>query len=915
MLRAAVAVVTVSTVVLLGRTAVAVEVLPSPEGGFLTAWLVAGPVPEGRAKDLIAAGEPKGKPWRLVAGPTLRVDAGKAGRPKARGLETWFAMVLVADKAMDVELKVGADGAVEPWLDGKRLSRHEQSHLVLWDDHVVRTHLARGRHTLLLRTQRKKTQNGSGWRIACRIHDALGRVPPGLRFELPEPATGPEVSARAVRTRITPEPTADGFRVVVAARLTGSAASGVKLPWRLELEGTPLAEGTLTAKEPKLSRTVVVRPAKDGPLLLTARAGVSGANSAGVTTEPFKLKFRKAWHVALARAVEDRTAADPARFTQATLDSVQWNLEELRRLVVEGTPDETWLGRELTRVGGWARALKDGQDPFVHERGAFYRAYRSPYDARLQHYSVHLPPRYDGGQRWPLVIGLHGIGSGTHYTLRRVLGKDVPEGEHATKTAIRGDMPVLADYGVLTATAWGYHNSAFWFYGEDDVTRIVDEMKAAYRVDPDRVYLTGLSLGGLGTYHVGLHYPDMWAALGPLGGFSTIKLYQQILPHPKTPWEKALIEQRDATSYAENGKHLPMKVVHGKRDNPAQAKAMTNRFEKLGYTVELDVPDLGHDVWQYSYGEGKLVKWLKRWKRPANPDQVVLKTHSYRYTRAYWVRIGWIEDYPSRAALVRVRVDGKDRNRVVVDEATNVRGLTLNLGRPKLGSGPYTVEIAGERFKVPGPQLVHLRREGTGPWRVADSAEPPAGWKRQGVSGPLDDVMFEPHLFVVGTQDPSQTDVNRRLVREDRRYLRHHDHDVWFPMVDDVHVTDADLRDRHLVLYGNSASNKVLARLLEGGRIPLSFEPGKALTFAGKRYEGAEVGIKLVMPNPLSPSKMVVIVAGVSWRGTLASRFLPRFLPDYIVYDGRITTRYDERLLIDRPVRAAGFFTDDWRVP
>ncbi len=875
------------------------EVLPASDGEFLTSWYVAGPV---RAK----AGPPTNGAWQPLIGATHEVDAGKKRRPGKRQA-TWFRLQLRSSKAHTLHLKLGSDGAAQVLLNGKPLTRHERAHYMLWDDHIHRFDLAPGTHELLIKTTRKEKQKNSGWKIVCRIQDAASsRVPDGLTFHLPGLSEVDLHRAQAATLKTQRSLTKTGYRLKIGVQVSGSTPVGAQPGWTATLKGRaePVATGVIGAKPV----TVDLKLPRDQEYQLN----VVSAGRKWVV--PFI--FKRQWNSGLLQARADFVKADRSKQTVATLDSVEYNLRKLEGLVLDSIPDHKWLSQQIRLVGSWAAALAEGRDPLAKRRGDFYRSYRSRFDGNLQPFSVHVPKRYDGSKGWPLVIGMHGIGSGTHYTLRRVLGKDRDYAREPNgKPLIRGNMPRLPDYGVLTATAWGYHNSAFWFYGEDDVMRVIDEMKAAYNVDPDRVYLTGLSLGGLGTYHIGHHYPDTFAALGPLGGFSSIKLYRQIRRHKKTPWEKVLIEQRDATTYAENGRHTPMRVVHGIRDAPRHAKAMTERYEKLGYRYELEIPDLGHDVWQHSYGEGALVKWMKRFKRPTNPDEIVFKTHAYRYTRAYWAKVGWIGDY-TKPALLRLKIDKRDRSRIVIRQADNLRGLTLDLTRPKLAKAPITLVFKQTKTKltVPEKAVVKLRREGDGPWRLAKSADPPPGHKRPGMSGPIDDIMYEPHTFVVGTSDPAQTDANRRLISEDHTYLRHRNHDIWFPIADDVDVTDAELRSKNLVLYGNARSNAVVAKILATGKVPLRFEDN-AIVVGDRRFEGEDVGVKLIYPNPFNPDNMVVICAGVTWQGTLLSRHLPRHVPDVIVYDKRINTRYHTRILIDRPVLFGAFFNSDWSLP
>jgi len=880
------------------------EIKPSPDGDFLTAWHVIGPLGRKSSEQLLTAGEPGGDRWRTLNSPGIGLNVGRALRPRA-GYATWFGAVLVAEKPTDIVLKLGCDGTAEVFLDGTSVTRHERPNGALWDNHISKMTIPAGRHSLLIKTMRRKKQKGGRhWTLICRIHDEAGKPPKGLKYELPGATDAARLAAEGTRLHVDRELTPNGYRVNLQLRLEGSMPKTVNVPY-----SATISPGKRVIGQGNLG---------DSPTMLDVSLDHDDTYQFQVTAGgrrwTQKWIHRQYWNNQLTKAFKNLKKAPKGPFTQATLDTVRFNLEKLQRHVLEGIKERKWLTTQITKVSRWAKTLRDGHDPFGTLRGDYYRAYTSPYDGNLQKYSVHIPRSYNRNKRWPLVIGMHGIGSGTHYTLRRVLGRDrdKEKGEPGGKPLIRNYMPRLPNLGVLTACAWGYHNSAFWFYGENDVMRVIDEMKAAFRIDPDRVYLTGLSLGGLGTYHIGHHFPDQFAALGPLGGFSSVKLYRQIRQHPKTPWETVLIEQRDATTYAENGRHTPMKVIHGRKDGPRHATAMTNKYAKHGYKYELEIPDMGHDVWQYSYGEKQLVRWMKRFKRPTAPDEVVLKTHSYRYIKAYWTRIGWIPDY-KRPALLRVNIKKRNRSEVVVTTVKNLRGITLDLTRPKLNDGPITIRFkeSGEEIEVPRRQVVHLRRNPGSEWKLADSASPPRGHKKPGVSGPVDDIMYDPHTFVVGTGDPAQTDVNRRLVAEDHTYLRHKEHDIWFPVVDDTQLTESDLRDKNLVLYGNPKSNRVLKKFLATGKVPLAFD-SNGITLAGKRYEGDDVGIKMIFPNPYNPDRVFIVVAGVTWRGTLLSRHLPRFVPDVIVYDNRLNKRYYTRILIDRPVRFGGFFKSNW---
>lgn len=869
--------------------------LTPSKSGFITAWMVARSVSKTAAERFITQNNRPKMRLRATSGPFVNL-----GKQPSKRQVTIATINLIASSSTSVSLRFGGDGHIIAYLDSKKVGEQTYAREALVDDVAVKLQLTEGHHRLTLLMRRHSKKRNRRWRIAARILDTDGSPPHHIQYALPQSADSPheDVSAEAVGVSLHPFIQDGRTQVTIKTAVNGLTVPNYAASWEARADKKTIATGTVgTEKTVHLqanSRSTRVE------ILIGSRIVKQSIGT------------RKRW-LHIMQRIDENMQRLPSSLPLVTRETLKYERDRLAKHIIDAIPETHWLNRELLRLEKLVTSAALGTDPLIQERGTFRRAYRSRFDASLQHYSIHVPKRYRGKRAWPLVVGLHGLGSSPHMALRQVLGKDRDKeaGESGEPRAIRSDMPQLPDRGVITVCPYAYGDTAYWFYGELDVLRVIEEVSRDYRIDPERIVLTGLSLGGLGTYHIGHHYPDRFAALGPLGGFSSVKLYRQIRKHPKTDWERLLINQRDATSYAENGKYTPMYVVHGEKDAPRHARAMTNRYKALRYRYALDIPEgYGHDVWQYSYGRGRLLQSLLRHRRPKTPDEIVFKTLSARYRSAYWATINWFE-FTNRPAIVRGRVDRK-RNAINITDLGNVRGLTLSPRRAGLSlEKPVTVSLPnGDTVTSEPKQRLHLSRT-KGVWSMQSQAEPPPGQKRPGLSGPLDDIMFEPHRFVVGTHDPKQTDTNRRLVAEDRTYLRHRNHKITFPASDDVSITDDQIQSEHLVLYGNPNSNSVLRRLIAAG-LPLSFD-ANGLTLFDRRYEGKDVGIKMIYPNPLAPNKYVVVVAGVSWRGTLLSRHLPRFLPDVVIYDERIRSRYLERILIDRPVLFGGFFDESWK--
>jgi predicted esterase len=160
---------------------------------------------------------------------------------------------------------------------------------------------------------------------------------------------------------------------------------------------------------------------------------------------------------------------------------------------------------ELKEAVAMLDALDAGRNPFAARRGDFRRAYLSKVDNTLQPFRVFVPSGYDGSKPYPLVIALHGMG-GDENSYFEAYGKGA-----FTAEAER--------HGYIVACPKG-RKPASMYVGdaERDVMDALGEMMRAYRIDPDRVYLTGHSMGGFGSWSIAMNHPEVFAAIAPVSG-------------------------------------------------------------------------------------------------------------------------------------------------------------------------------------------------------------------------------------------------------------------------------------------------------------------------------------------------------------------------------------------------------------
>jgi len=429
------------------------------------------------------------------------------------------------------------------------------------------------------------------------------------------------------------------------------------------------------------------------------------------------------------------------------------------------------------------------------ESGPQVLTFFSDVDDTEQPYGLYLPPDYDPTNAYPLVISLHGAGSNHRLNLRRVFGQSNADDE--TDVEASRYFPAWEDVDYIVATPYARGTMGYQGVAEKDVMDVLADVKGRFPIDEDRVYLTGLSMGGGGTLWIGLTRPDLWAAIAP------------VCPAPP-----------DGTSeFAPNALHVPVHIFQGGADPvvpPDGARRWVERFERLGTKVEYtEYPGVEHDSWVNAYADGQMFDWFDQFRRDPYPDRVRFVSDRYAYNTAYWVRLDAL--LPGRPAQIDAQFTATNRLEVTTDA---LDGFTLHLtGHPRFNPDqPVAVEIDGQRLQAPAEVSVSFSRR-DGVWApVAYAAAP--GAKRPGREGPMREVISSRHIYVYGTAgSPTEEELAVRRERAERAAeWSVYRGPFWgrvmvFPRVAaDREVRPSDLEDANLVLFGTPGTNTLIAR-------------------------------------------------------------------------------------------------------
>ncbi|HVY47936.1 MAG TPA: PHB depolymerase family esterase, partial [Minicystis sp.] len=496
------------------------------------------------------------------------------------------------------------------------------------DEDLARIDVAPGAHAVAVVVEEPILRPAS---FALRLR-ARGAPERALLFA-PGRTTEPTCAdAELAELRASPAPIAHGFRVHLHAALPGLVPRhGEALPVSLELmtatddgrEGVELTRAPLPPAG--LERDVEVHPSREAGWL---RVVAGAAGEASVESE---LLYRGALHGRFVRLAAARARVLASSAPAGARASAAYAIDELVAALARSDADVAWIERRTNETEPLVHGVLAGEDPLAAVTGVVHRAYRSPLDGSLQGYLVNVPRKYPRSKdRFPVIVAVHGLNGEPGQAMRTVVGL-APDREKMNAIYEARHLPPLPTYNTLIVAPAGYGNAGQRLVGEDDVLRVLADVEQAYRVDPDRVTITGYSLGGTVSFVVPLHYPDVFAASAPLCGYPNFAQWPVIRDAPKTPWEEVLVKRRSIVNYAENGMYLPLHMVHGGLDAPQRSRLMADRYRELGYRRILDVQDdLDHDVWEYGYDKGRMVGWLRAHKRPKAPKHVRFVTGEAR---------------------------------------------------------------------------------------------------------------------------------------------------------------------------------------------------------------------------------------------------------------------------------------------
>jgi dienelactone hydrolase len=541
------------------------------------------------------------------------------------------------------------------------------------------------------------------------------------------------------------------------------------------------------------------------------------------------------------------------------------------------------------------------------------RGYVSKIDGSVQPYGLKVPVTYLTGDDKPrrLDFWLHGRGD----TLNEIAFIDGQQ---------RGGGQFLPD-DAFVLDPYGRFMNAFKFAGEVDVWEGLDHAARHYPIDRNKLAMRGFSMGGAGAWHLGAHHPDKFASVNPGAGFVDVKYYQKLAEKPgglaAIPWyEQKLWNLYDPLACPINLVNSTLVAYSGEDDaQKAAADLMEAALLKDGVKMTHIIgPKTGHSYEANAKKTvAKLVDDATNKGINREPKKVTLVTHSLKFNSAHWVTIDAMEKQWEPARISAAIEPG-----VVIVYPRNVSAFTIfPPNASNKGSSGFAVSIDGKGFKrLPGgqsfssvPDLFHFVKKDGEWWEISKPVSSLNELrKRHNLQGPIDDAFMDSFVMVRPTGQPLNAAVGQWAKTELaeaafhwRRYFRGE------PRVkDDSAITDDDLKNSNLVLWGDPSSNKLLARIAD--KLPIKWN-GKTIQVGDKSFDAGKHVPAFIFPNPLNPARYVVINSGFTfpqYAGASNSFQTPK-LPDWAILD--LSVPLAERVG-GKGVVAADFFGEKWEV-
>lgn len=478
------------------------------------------------------------------------------------------------------------------------------------------------------------------------------------------------------------------------------------------------------------------------------------------------------------------------------------------------------------------------------------------------------------------------------------------------------------DWGNLVAATNRRPRGFNWEdWGRIDALEVLNIAKEKFNPDPSRIYLTGHSMGGHGTWFLGATYPDLWAAIAPCSGYPTLKGYGSadgLIPETgATAMEQLLLRtsnQSDVPKLASNYKPLGVYILHGDSDKVVSVN-YARQMKKILADFHTDMSYYEYPGGEHWFGD-QSVDWdplfsFFKWHTLA-PDSVMnildFTTASPGISSKYrWIVI---EQQQQPLQYSRIQLNRDKKKKTITGKTENIALLqikledfgnnaTISITLDSLNSISYTTQSEHD--------LLYLAKKNN-QWTLA--SKPAAEEKNPQRYGTFKEPFNYNMVFVYSTKG---TAAENTWSYNKARY----DAETWYyrgngavDIIADKEFSAEQYAGRNIIIYGNATTNSAYNLLLTD--CPIRIERNK-ITAGTEVMQGDDLAAYFVWPQKNSAVNSVGVIAGTGLKGMNAANANQYFagasgFPDFMIFS------VDMLQSGTNEVKLAGFFDNNWKL-
>lgn len=543
------------------------------------------------------------------------------------------------------------------------------------------------------------------------------------------------------------------------------------------------------------------------------------------------------------------------------------------------------------------------------------KTFISQMDGSVQYYSV-APPSDINLQSPALFLSVHGA---------------------SVEAVNQANAYQKKDWGVLVAPT---NRRPFGFAWEDwgrlDALEVLADAKNIYKPDPQRIYLTGHSMGGHGTWYLGATYPDQFAAIAPCAGYPDLLAYRdgfsrrllestpeelknmgispkivERMRSQQEPFPMKTMIQRAGTpsrtlklerNYLQSGVY----ILHGEKDNVVPTAIARQMRERLGkfhndFTY-YEYPDGTHWYGNHSVDWPPIFDFFKR--RTIKKDPEIKKYEFYTGSPGVSAKSHFITVHqqlrPFKISSFKFsKEDGFSL------ETENIKLLEIDY--TTLADTVQTVIIDQDTLTLQDKDKIYYHND-NGQWKV--TTVPSLKEKGPHRYGGFKDAFRNNVVFVYATKGTPEENTwwhHKANFDAETFYYRANGN---VEVIRDTDFSAKKYADRNVIIYGNKDNNAAWNKLLKDAPVQVK---RNVVTIDGKTLSGGQYGLYFIVPRTDSDTASIGVVSATGNQGRKAG-YANHYLvngttfPDLLLFDDSVLSHGMDG------VKAAGFFGNDWSV-